>query len=361
MTRLNIGSRAQVMHGTAKQTSGGLTKSKLKYNKRGRIVSRKASQLAKKNNRLVKAGYITKKGQFGIIKRGGMIAAIRYKKLEEQKAREALEEQKAREALEALEAPEEQQNINQEAQRKKNQEREERIKQQINITKILKNIGFIKKEFLHGERQYIEKIKELRRELKKFSSRIVILLNNIKIHFINFKKRKKKKKKYLYGVIIDKIKILDNILENILGLHEKFYTQLDNVNCQDIYCLKTDICINYDEKKNVDKINNYIVNYVDYAFHLKGMNDFYYNDFKDINDFPDLGSLLILPIQRITRWKLFFVDIIKQFTKLTEINPKFTKLNKINPKGNYTQNLDKCGKSLIFIKKILDKVNGKKK
>ena len=38
-----IGSRAQVMHGTAEKTSGGLTKSDLKYNKYGRIVSRKKS------------------------------------------------------------------------------------------------------------------------------------------------------------------------------------------------------------------------------------------------------------------------------------------------------------------------------
>ena len=61
----SIGSRAQVMHGNAKKTSGGLTKSQLKYNKQGKIVSRKASALAKKNNRLVKAGYKTQKGVFG--------------------------------------------------------------------------------------------------------------------------------------------------------------------------------------------------------------------------------------------------------------------------------------------------------
>ena len=61
-----IGSRAQVMHGNAKKTSGGLTKSQLKYNKQGKIVSKKASALAKKNNRLVKAGYVTRKGVFGI-------------------------------------------------------------------------------------------------------------------------------------------------------------------------------------------------------------------------------------------------------------------------------------------------------
>ena len=70
--KLKIGSRAQVMHGTAKITGGGLTKKQLKYNKRGKIVSRKASRTAKKANKLVKAGYITKKGVFGIIKGGSI-------------------------------------------------------------------------------------------------------------------------------------------------------------------------------------------------------------------------------------------------------------------------------------------------
>ena len=65
------GSRAQVMQGTAKKTTGGLTKSQLKYNKQGKIVSKKASALATKNNRLVKAGYITRKGEFGVQMRGG--------------------------------------------------------------------------------------------------------------------------------------------------------------------------------------------------------------------------------------------------------------------------------------------------
>lgn len=66
----NVGSRAQVWHGTAKKTKGGLTKSALMKNKHGRIVSRKMHFTAKKQNRLVKAGYITKKGQFGFIKNG---------------------------------------------------------------------------------------------------------------------------------------------------------------------------------------------------------------------------------------------------------------------------------------------------
>ena len=44
---LSSGTRAQVMHGTAKKTSGGLMKKDLMY-KNGRIVSVKASKTAKK-------------------------------------------------------------------------------------------------------------------------------------------------------------------------------------------------------------------------------------------------------------------------------------------------------------------------
>ena len=65
-----IGSRASVMHGTAHHTSGGLTKGSLKYNKWGRIVSRKKSEKAKKDKRLAKAGYTAKKGKFGAVKIG---------------------------------------------------------------------------------------------------------------------------------------------------------------------------------------------------------------------------------------------------------------------------------------------------
>jgi hypothetical protein len=67
------GSRAQVMNGTALKTAGnpGLFKKDLMYNKQGRIVSKKASARAKKENRLVKAGYVTKKGQFGAVKVDG--------------------------------------------------------------------------------------------------------------------------------------------------------------------------------------------------------------------------------------------------------------------------------------------------
>ena len=64
-----VGSRAQVMHGTAHHTSGGLTKADLKMNKWGRIVSRKKSAKAKKEKRLEKAGYKTRKGKFGAVKK----------------------------------------------------------------------------------------------------------------------------------------------------------------------------------------------------------------------------------------------------------------------------------------------------
>jgi hypothetical protein len=78
----SIGSRAQVMHGNARKTSGGLTKKQLKYNKQGKIVSRKASALARKNNRLVKAGYTTQKGVFGSGKmKGGLLDREQFKKL----------------------------------------------------------------------------------------------------------------------------------------------------------------------------------------------------------------------------------------------------------------------------------------
>ena len=59
------GTRAQVMNGSALQTPGGLKKKDLKYNKQGRIVSRKKSLIAKREKRLEKAGYKTEKGKFG--------------------------------------------------------------------------------------------------------------------------------------------------------------------------------------------------------------------------------------------------------------------------------------------------------
>lgn len=67
---LSTGSRAQVWHGTAKKTSGGLTKKDLKKTKDGRIVSRKMSSKMKKEGlkRLKAAGYTYQKGKFGAVK-----------------------------------------------------------------------------------------------------------------------------------------------------------------------------------------------------------------------------------------------------------------------------------------------------
>ena len=60
-----VGTRAQVWHGTAHHTSGGLTRAHLKQNKHGRIVSRRASAAGKKAlKHLVKAGFKAKKGTF---------------------------------------------------------------------------------------------------------------------------------------------------------------------------------------------------------------------------------------------------------------------------------------------------------
>ena len=62
-----VGSRAKVGHGTAYSTSGGLTKSKLHFNKKsGRWVSAVKSRTAKRSNNLVKHGWaLAKKGSFG--------------------------------------------------------------------------------------------------------------------------------------------------------------------------------------------------------------------------------------------------------------------------------------------------------
>ena len=65
-----VGTKAQVYHGTAKHTSGGLTRKHLMKTKKGRIVSRKkhaAGKRALKN--LVKAGFKAKKGKFTLFKK----------------------------------------------------------------------------------------------------------------------------------------------------------------------------------------------------------------------------------------------------------------------------------------------------
>ena len=65
----STGSKIQVWHGTAKHTSGGLTKKDLMKHK-GRIVSRKKHAAGKKAiKNLRKAGYIAKKGTFKLFRK----------------------------------------------------------------------------------------------------------------------------------------------------------------------------------------------------------------------------------------------------------------------------------------------------
>lgn len=60
---LTVGSKAQVFHGTAKHTAGGLTRNSLMQTKRGRIVSKKQHAAGLKAiTRLRKAGFVAKKG-----------------------------------------------------------------------------------------------------------------------------------------------------------------------------------------------------------------------------------------------------------------------------------------------------------
>tara|TARA_B100000579_G_C22470127_1_gene683018 strand:+ start:254 stop:553 length:300 start_codon:yes stop_codon:yes gene_type:complete len=66
-----IGSRAEVYHGTAYKTPGSLQKKDIMMNKNGRIVSVKKHNTAKKEKRLEKHGYFTKKGKFGYVKKDG--------------------------------------------------------------------------------------------------------------------------------------------------------------------------------------------------------------------------------------------------------------------------------------------------
>ena len=66
-----IGTRAQVWHNTAYKTPGGLNKNNLTKNKSGRIVSKAKHNSAKKEKRLIKHGYGTKKGKFGFVKLNG--------------------------------------------------------------------------------------------------------------------------------------------------------------------------------------------------------------------------------------------------------------------------------------------------
>ena len=75
-----IGTRAQVYHGTAKKTSGGLIKKDLIKNKSGRIVSKTKYITAKREKRLLKFGYGTQKGKFGFVRLGSKSSRRRGRK-----------------------------------------------------------------------------------------------------------------------------------------------------------------------------------------------------------------------------------------------------------------------------------------
>lgn len=64
-----VGSKAEVFHGTAKHTSGGLHKKDL-IKKKGRIISRRKSLAGKKAIKHLRAlGYIAKKGTFKLFRK----------------------------------------------------------------------------------------------------------------------------------------------------------------------------------------------------------------------------------------------------------------------------------------------------
>jgi hypothetical protein len=75
MPQLTVGSKAQVYHGTAKHTSGGLTKKDLMKTRKGRIVSKRKHAIGlKRIKTLRRKGYVAKKGTFKLFrkaKRGG--------------------------------------------------------------------------------------------------------------------------------------------------------------------------------------------------------------------------------------------------------------------------------------------------
>ena len=72
-----VGSRAQVHHGTAYKTSGGLKHHEILQNKNGRMVSRLKHTTAKKERRLAKHGWTAKKGHFGPVRMGSHASTSR--------------------------------------------------------------------------------------------------------------------------------------------------------------------------------------------------------------------------------------------------------------------------------------------
>lgn len=84
-----VGSKAQVFHGTAKHTPGGLTKKDLMKH-HGRIISRKKHAAGKKAIKHLRAlGYIAKKGTFRLMSKS-------MAKSKSRKTRKASKTRKAR-------------------------------------------------------------------------------------------------------------------------------------------------------------------------------------------------------------------------------------------------------------------------
>jgi hypothetical protein len=70
--KLNVGTKAQVYHGTAARTSGGLRKADLMKTEKGRIVSKKAHAAGLQAiKRLRNAGFVAKKGEFKLFSKKG--------------------------------------------------------------------------------------------------------------------------------------------------------------------------------------------------------------------------------------------------------------------------------------------------
>ena len=69
------GSKAEVFHGTARRTAGGLTRKDLMKTKSGRIVSKAQHAAGKKAiKRLFSLGYKPKKGAFSLFRKGAVSA-----------------------------------------------------------------------------------------------------------------------------------------------------------------------------------------------------------------------------------------------------------------------------------------------
>lgn len=78
---MKVGSKAQVFHGTAERTAGGLRKGDLMQTAAGRIVSKKQHEQGKKAiNRLRAAGYVAKKGEFKLFTKKAKASSRNSKK-----------------------------------------------------------------------------------------------------------------------------------------------------------------------------------------------------------------------------------------------------------------------------------------